>query len=258
MLDILVLGEVMGRRAAAAVTAPAAPWRADPVPAATLVSVAGPPAPAILTRDVVTALLNAGCSYVLAPPRALATPRSRPLPERLPRLLRAANLPPGFPGGGVARLPAADGPLALIVLATPDQGEWLADPVTVGAGLLAALPPALPALLLLQGRDLLLKQALLWHLRQRHAAPLHVVGSGLLVATVDAAADDGLVTVGDVGVGAVAGALAGWDPAAWWERHRLRRTLEARDAAGPVCLDGVRLSLGDDGRATVRRERWSA
>ena len=177
-------------------------------------------------------------------------PVSRPLVREgltaEPWLLRPLNLPPGAPGEG-SRLFSAEGSRLALGVVLVNSDRPFDDPFQQVELWLRALPPEFPAILILMGSSIPLKQAVFWKLGQL-SRPVHVLGLGLGVGTSDTGIFSGRAWVGDIGEVCREGGVGGCKPEVWWALERERQVREAVPADGALTADAISLELDEQGR----------
>ncbi|NLI75910.1 MAG: hypothetical protein GX442_05635 [Candidatus Riflebacteria bacterium] len=193
-------------------------------------------------------LFESGIDVVTLGDQAVARTAARRALDRWPRLLRPLNLPPGAPGTGAVSIPTPSGPLWFVSLFTGTDRFPVDDPFAAFERFVRDCQP--PAVVVdVAGPDLEVKKALSWRW-QGGNVPVHVVGTGLGVATDDLRVTGGRAFVSDLGMIGDPDLIDGRSPADWWsDRHHLPRPAADAPPPGYLRIDGARLVTGDGFRA---------
>lgn len=193
-------------------------------------------------------LFESGVDVVTLGDQAVARTVSRRALERWPRLLRPLNLPAGAPGTGAVSIATPAGPLWFVSLFTGTDRFPVDDPFAVFGRFVRDRRPA-AVVVDVAGPDLGVKKALAWRW-QGGEVPVHVVGTGLGVATDDLQVTGGRAFVSDLGLIGDPDLIDGRPPADWWsDRHHLPRAAADAPPPGYLRIDGVRLVTDDGFRA---------
>lgn len=176
--------------------------------------------------------------------------------EESPRLLRAANYPPGTPGVELAFLEGPGGQrLAVAQLLGRVFMDAVDSPFTAADRIVEQVPEGVPLLVDLHAEATSEKLVLGWHLRGRAAA---VIGTHTHVQTADERISQGTAYLTDAGMTGVQDSAIGmaFEEVHW--RFLTGRPRRFRPAEGTPALRGVRLVLEGTRATTVERIQWEA
>ena len=173
-----------------------------------------------------------------------------------PRLLRAANYPPGTPGLELSVIESAAGErLAVAQLLGRVFMQAMDDPFQKAEGLLESVPDGVPLLVDFHAEATSEKRVLGWQLRGQAAA---VVGTHTHVQTADEMVVDGTAYITDVGMTSIQDSAIGM---AYEEVHyRLTRHMPKRfkpAEEGRAALCGVILETSGTRCTNIERINWS-
>ncbi|RCK78673.1 MAG: Ser/Thr protein phosphatase family protein [Candidatus Ozemobacter sibiricus] len=205
-----------------------------------------------LAERCLATLFENGVDVVTLGDQAVARVSSRRALERWPRLIRPLNLPPAAPGQGAFALKeygSGEG-VWIVSLMTGSERFPVDDPFDALEAFGRAHRPT-AVLVDISGPDLEVRKALAWRAAE-YPWPVHVLGSGLGVATDDLGLADGRLTLTDVGIVGEEHLIGGLPPAQWWTlRRHLPTPPPASPGAGYLRVDGVHLILEPNGRVAA-------
>lgn len=179
------------------------------------------------------------------------------LVEETPRLLRAANYPPGTPGLELSVIESAAGErLAVAQLLGRVFMEPMDDPFAKAESLLEMVPEGVPLLVDIHAEATSEKRVLGWQLRGQAAA---VVGTHTHVQTADEMLVDGTAYITDVGMTGIQDSAIGmgYDEVHYrFTRHMPKRFKPADEGRAALC--GVILETSGARCTAIERINWSA
>jgi len=209
-----------------------------------------------ITRKHFQQLRQAGVDVVTLGNHGWDQAEALELAEETPRLVRAANYPPGTPGVGAATFEARTGERITVVQVMGRVFmDALDDPFRAADAVLEGLPGEQAVVVDVHAEATSEKKVMLYHLAGRVSA---VIGTHTHVQTADETVMRGTAYVTDVGMSGVQASSIGMGFEEVHARfvHKLPRRY--RPAQGRATLCGAVLEL-EGGRArSIRRLRWPA
>lgn len=194
-------------------------------------------------EPLVEKLFETGFDLVTLGDQALARTGARRALDRWPRLIRPLNLPPDAPGRGAVELETAAGKVWFTSLFTGTLRFPVDDPFEVLEAFLKERAAGAPVVVDFFGADLGAKKALAWKLAER-LPYVHILGTGLGVATDDLAIRDGRCGITDLGMVGGEDLIEGLPPQEWWNQHRRRVREAVSFPVTPLRVEGARLTFG--------------
>lgn len=208
-----------------------------------------------LTRKHFQELRDLGVDAVTMGNHTWDQRETRELLEETPRLLRAANYPPGTPGVELTVIESRDGGrLAVAQLLGRVFMEPLDDPFAAADRLLEQVPAAVPLLIDMHAEATSEKKVMGWHLRGRVAA---VIGTHTHVQTADELLDRGTAYITDAGMTGVQDSAIGMGFEEVHHRFTTKMPMRYRPADGPAELRGVILETEGARCISIERFRWA-
>lgn len=174
--------------------------------------------------------------------------------EESPRLVRAANYPPGTPGLGHTIVDARDGGrVAVAQLMGRVFMDPLDDPFRAADDVLQQIPADVPLLFDVHAEATSEKRVLGWHVRGRAAA---VIGTHTHVQTADENVRDGTAYITDAGMTGVQDAAIGMAYEEVHYRFTTRMPRRYRPAEGRAALNGVVVEIAGARAVAITRLEW--
>lgn len=210
-----------------------------------------------LTPGVAKELFAAGVDAITGGNHIWNNREAYELLDNDPRVLRPANYPPGVPGRGAAVVTTASGTrVGVLNLQGRIFMHDLDDPFRVGREQAAALRAQTPAVVVdFHAEATSEKVAMGWYLDGQVSA---VVGTHTHVQTADERVlPGGTAYITDVGMTGPRDGVIGMARGPIMERFLTQLPVRFEVAPGPVQLNAVLITIGEDGRA-VAIERISA
>lgn len=175
--------------------------------------------------------------------------------EETPRLLRAANYPPGTPGVELAVIESAGGErLAVGQLLGRIFMEAVDDPFAAADRLISQVPAGVPLLVDLHAEATSEKRVLSWHLRGHAAA---VIGTHTHVQTADEAVYRGTAAITDAGMTGIQDSAIGmgYEEVHWrFSTKRPQRFKPAEEGRAALC--GVIITTERERATSIERVQW--
>lgn len=206
-----------------------------------------------LSERLARQLFDAGADVITLGNHAWARQELLASIENLPRLLRPANGPAGWPGQGSVVVPTSSGEVRVISLQGRIFMDPLDDPFATIDRLLAEQPPARFILVDFHAEATSEKLAMAHHLNGRVSL---LAGTHTHVQTADERIlPGGTAYITDVGMTGPAMGVIGMDPAASLRRIAAKLPARFEPAEGEVTLQGIVVDLDDDSGRAVAIER---
>jgi len=207
-----------------------------------------------LSRKHYQELRDAGIDLITLGNHTWDQRETKDLLEETPRLLRAANYPPGTPGIELALLETAAGErLAVGQLLGRVFMEPVDDPFAAADRLVEQVPAGVPLLIDLHAEATSEKKVLGWHLRGKAAA---VIGTHTHVQTADELLDRGTAYITDAGMTGVQDSAIGMGFEEVHYRFTTKMPRRYRPAEGEAELRGVIIDLEGERSTRIERLRW--
>lgn len=207
-----------------------------------------------LSRKHYQELRDAGIDLITLGNHTWDQRETKDLLEETPRLLRAANYPPGTPGIELALLETAAGErLAVGQLLGRVFMEPVDDPFAAADRLVEQVPAGVPLLIDLHAEATSEKKVLGWHLRGKAAA---VIGTHTHVQTADELLDQGTAYITDAGMTGVQDSAIGMGFEEVHYRFTTKMPRRYRPAEGEAELRGVIIDLEGERSTRIERLRW--
>lgn len=209
-----------------------------------------------ITRKHFEQLRNAGADVVTLGNHGFDKPDAVDLLETSPRLLRAANFPPGTPGLGAHVYEARNGGrVAVMQLMGRVFMDPLDCPFRTADDVLEGLPTGVPVIVEFHAEATSEKKVMGFHLAGRVAA---VLGTHTHVTTADEAVFRGTAYITDVGMTGVQHSSIGMAFEEVHGRFVGKVPVRYRPAEGPATLNAVVLELDGVQATSIQRLRWEA
>ncbi len=208
-----------------------------------------------ITRSHFEQLRAAGADVVTLGNHGFDQPDAFELLEETPRLIRAANYPPGTPGVGWAVVDTrAGGRAAVLQLMGRVFMDVLDDPFRAADEALEALPSGVPVIVDFHAEATSEKKVMLYHLAGRAAA---VIGTHTHVPTADEGLFGGTAYITDVGMSGVQASSIGMEFEGVHKRFRDRLPRRFKPATGAGTLNAVAIELDGVKATGIRRVSWT-
>ena len=209
-----------------------------------------------ITKRHFDQLRAAGADVVTLGNHGFDKPDTNELLENNPRLLRAANYPPGTPGLGYHVYEAHNGQrVAVAQLMGRVFMEPLDCPFRAADDVLESLPAGVPVIVEFHAEATSEKKVMGYHLAGRAAA---VLGTHTHVTTADETVFKGTAYITDVGMTGVQNSSIGMGFEEVHARFVSKVPVRYRPAEGPATLNAVELELEGTRATAIRRLRWEA
>lgn len=209
-----------------------------------------------ITKRHFEQLRGAGADVVTLGNHGFDKPDAAELLESTPRLLRAANYPPGTPGLGAHVYEARNGQRVAVVQL---MGRVFMDPLDcpfrTADDVLEGLPDDVPVIVEFHAEATSEKKVMGYHLAGRVAA---VLGTHTHVTTADETVTRGTAYITDVGMTGVQQSSIGMRYEEVHARFVGKVPLRYRPAEGAATLNGVVLELEGRRATSITRLRWEA
>ena len=209
-----------------------------------------------ITKRHFEQLRGAGADVVTLGNHGFDKPDTGGLLENNPRLLRAANYPPGTPGLGFHVYEARNGQRVAV---TQLMGRVFMDaldcPFRTADDVLENLPADVPIIVEFHAEATSEKKVMGYHLAGRAAA---VLGTHTHVTTADEAVFKGTAYITDVGMTGVQNSSIGMAFEEVHARFLSKVPVRYRPAEGLATLNAVELELAGARATAIRRLRWEA
>ena len=209
-----------------------------------------------ITKRHFEQLRGAGADVVTLGNHGFDKPDTGELLENTPRLLRAANYPPGTPGLGYHVYEARNGQRVAV---TQLMGRVFMDaldcPFRTADDVLENLPADVPIIVEFHAEATSEKKVMGYHLAGRAAA---VLGTHTHVTTADEAVFKGTAYITDVGMTGVQNSSIGMAFEEVHARFLSKVPVRYRPAEGLATLNAVELELAGARATAIRRLRWEA
>jgi metallophosphoesterase (TIGR00282 family) len=244
-MRVLLLGDIVGKAGRRAIHGLVGPLRAELGADYVIANAENAAAGRGTTEKIARDLLDAGIDVLTGGNHTWAIRDfAETLAGELP-ILRPANYPKGAPGSGVW----SDGQLTVMNLIGRTFMQPLDDPFALVDTLVATAPARIPIMVDFHAEATSEKQAFAWHLDGRVAA---VVGTHTHVPTADARLlPKGTAFVTDLGMCGARDSIIGSDAEAVLTLFRTGMpTRLPPEEKGPTMVNGVLISLNNDGHAT--------
>ncbi len=207
-----------------------------------------------ITRRHFEQLRAAGADVVTLGNHAFDQSEVIPLLEETPRLLRAANYPPGTPGLGWSAFEARGGGRIVVAqLMGRVFMDPLDDPYRVADAVLEEAPAGVPVVVDFHAEATSEKKVMGYHLAGRAAA---VLGTHTHVTTADEQVFKGTAYITDVGMTGVQGSSIGMAFEEVHSRFVTRLPAKYRPATGSASVSAVALELDGPRAVAITRLRW--
>jgi hypothetical protein len=209
-----------------------------------------------LTRRHFQQLREAGVDVVTLGNHGWDQAEAVELAEETPRLVRAANYPPGTPGVGAATFQARGGERITVAQALGRVFmDALDDPFRALDAVVEELPDGQALVVDFHAEATSEKKVMLYHLAGRASA---VIGTHTHVQTADETVVRGTAYITDAGMSGVQASSIGMGFEEVYYRfvHKLPRRY--RPAQGRGTLSGVVLELDGPRARSIRRLQWAA
>lgn len=209
-----------------------------------------------ITRKHFEQLREAGADVVTLGNHGFDKPDAADILESSPRLIRAANFPPGTPGLGAHVFEAANGArVAVMQLMGRVFMDPLDCPFRAADDVLETLPADVPVIVEFHAEATSEKKVMGYHLTGRVAA---VLGTHTHVTTADETVHKGTAYITDVGMTGVQRSSIGMAYEEVHARFVGKVPVRYRPAEGPATLNAVELELEGTRAKSIRRLRWEA
>ncbi len=209
-----------------------------------------------ITKRHFDQLRNAGADVITLGNHGFDQPGTDELVEQTPRLLRAANYPPGTPGLGAHVYEARNGQrVAVMQLMGRVFMDALDCPFRTADSVLDSLPADVPVVVEFHAEATSEKKVMGYHLAGRVAA---VLGTHTHVTTADESVNKGTAYITDVGMTGVQHSSIGMRFEEVHARFVGKVPVRYRPAEGPATLNAVILELEGNRASSITRLRWDA
>lgn len=207
-----------------------------------------------ITRKHFDGLRNAGADVVTLGNHGFDQNGTQELIESTPRLLRAANYPPGTPGLGSHVYEAGNGQrVAVMQLMGRVFMDALDCPFRAADDALEVLPKDVPVIVEFHAEATSEKKVMGFHLFGRVAA---VLGTHTHVTTADECVTKGTAYITDVGMTGVQNSSIGMRYEEVHARFVHKLPHRYRPAEGPATVNAVEIDIDGTRATAVRRLRW--
>lgn len=209
-----------------------------------------------LTKRHFDQLRNAGADVVTLGNHGFDQPGTDELLESTPRLLRAANFPPGTPGLGAHVYEARSGErVAVMQLMGRVFMDPLDCPFRTADAMLDELPQDVPVVVEFHAEATSEKKVMGYHLAGRVAA---VLGTHTHVTTADEAVNKGTAYITDVGMTGVQNSSIGMRFEEVHSRFVSKLPARYKPAEGSATMNAVEIDIEGKRATAIRRLRWEA
>ena len=209
-----------------------------------------------ITKRHFEQLRSAGADVVTLGNHGFDKPDTDELLENNPRLLRAANFPPGTPGLGYHVYEARNGErIAVMQLMGRVFMDPLDCPFRAADDVLENLPDGVPVIVEFHAEATSEKKVMGYHLAGRVAA---VLGTHTHITTADEAVFNGTAYITDVGMTGVQNSSIGMRFEEVHARFVSKVPVRYRPADGPATLNAVQIDLNGPRATAISRLRWEA
>lgn len=207
-----------------------------------------------LTRKHFEQLRAAGADVVTLGNHAFDQSEVGLLLEETPRLLRAANYPPGTPGLGWSTYAVpSGGRLVVAQLMGRVFMDPLDDPFRAAEHILEEAPAGVPIVVDFHAEATSEKKVMGFHLAGRVSA---VIGTHTHVPTADEQVYKGTAYITDVGMTGVQNSSIGMAFEEVHERFVTKVPVRFRPAQGGATVNAVAIELEGERAVAIRRVRW--
>lgn len=207
-----------------------------------------------ITRKQFDQLRAAGADVVTLGNHAFDQPETSQLLEETPRLVRAANFPPGTPGLGWTTVEARGGQRVVVAqLMGRVFMEPLDDPYRAGDRIVEEAGPGVPIIVDFHAEATSEKKVMGYHLAGRVSA---VLGTHTHVTTADEQIFKGTAYITDVGMTGVQSSSIGLAFEEVHTRFTTKLPSRYRPADGPGTVNAVAVELDGTTAVAIRRVRW--
>ncbi len=208
-----------------------------------------------ITRSHFEQLRAAGADVVTLGNHGFDQPDAFELLEETPRLLRAANYPPGTPGVGWGVFDTRAGQrVAVIQLMGRVYMDPLDDPFRAADAALEQVPAGVPVIVEFHAEATSEKKVMGYHLAGRVAA---VLGTHTHVTTADESVFKGTAYITDVGMTGVQASSIGMAFDEVHQRFRDKLPRRFRPAAGVASVSAVEVDIEGVKATAIRRLSWT-
>ena len=207
-----------------------------------------------ITKRHFEQLRNAGADVVTLGNHGFDQPGTDELLESTPRLLRAANFPPGTPGLGAHVYETSGGErVAVMQLMGRVFMDPLDCPFRTADHVLEQLPPNVPVIVEFHAEATSEKKVMGFHLAGRAAA---VLGTHTHVTTADEDVFKGTAYITDVGMTGVQSSSIGMRFEEVHARFVSKVPVRYKPADGSATLNAVEIDIEGQRATAIRRLRW--